>query len=74
MRQTEWVIAGGRDIGAGGAFITTDSPEPPETEIVLELVLPTSDQMFTLSAVARWTSPTGWASSSSASPPTCSSS
>jgi hypothetical protein len=59
VRQTEWVTAGGRDVGAGGAFITTDAPEPPETEIVLELVLPTSDQMFTLSAVVRWTSPDG---------------
>ena len=59
MHQTEWITAGGRDIGAGGAFITTDTPEPVETEIVIELVLPTSDQVFTLSAVVRWTSPAG---------------
>lgn len=58
-RRTEWVTAAARDIGAGGAFITTDAPEALESEIVLELVLPTSDQVFTLSATVRWTSPDG---------------
>lgn len=59
VRQTEWITAGARDIGAGGTFITTETPEPIESEIVLELVLPTSDQVFTLAAVVRWTSPDG---------------
>jgi N-acetylmuramic acid 6-phosphate (MurNAc-6-P) etherase len=57
--KTEWVTAGARDVGAGGAFITTSGTEEIDTEIVLELVLPTSDQVFTLSAVVRWTSPDG---------------
>jgi Tfp pilus assembly protein PilZ len=58
-RQTEWVTAGARDVGVGGAFITTACTEEIATEIVLELVLPTSDQVFTLSAVVRWISPDG---------------
>jgi Tfp pilus assembly protein PilZ len=59
VRQTEWIAAGARDVGAGGAFVTTPAIEPIDTEIVLELVLPTSDQVFTLSAVVRWSSPDG---------------
>jgi PilZ domain len=57
--KTTWVTGGVRDVGAGGAFITTSSAEPVGTELVLELVLPTSDQVFTLSGVVRWTSPDG---------------
>jgi hypothetical protein len=57
--QTAWVSAGARDVGAGGAFITTEAAQEIGTEIVLELVLPTSDQVFTLSAVVRWASPDG---------------
>lgn len=57
--KTAWVNAVARDIGAGGAFIVTTTPEESGTEIVLELVLPTSDEIFTLSAVARWISPEG---------------
>ena len=56
---TEWVTAGARDVGAGGAFIITKTAEPISAEIVLELVLPTSDQVFTLSARVRWSSPDG---------------
>jgi Tfp pilus assembly protein PilZ len=59
VRQTEWITASARDIGAGGAFITTDQAEPIGAELVLELVLPTSDQVFTLSAAVRWRSPDG---------------
>jgi len=59
VRHTEWITAGARDIGAGGAFVATKQAEPLDTEIVLELVLPTSDQVFTLSAVVRWASPDG---------------
>ena len=59
VHQTEWIAAAARDVGAGGAFITTSRIEEADTELVLELVLPTSDQVFTLSAVVRWTSPDG---------------
>ena len=59
MRQTEWVTAGARDVGVGGAFIITTRTEEVGTDLVLELVLPTSDQVFTLSAVVRWVSPDG---------------
>lgn len=58
--KTAWMTAGARDVGAGGAFIiTTPVTEEIDTEIVLELVLPTSDQVFTLAAVVRWISPDG---------------
>lgn len=54
-----WITAAARDVGAGGAFIVTPDALEAGVELVLELVLPTSDQVFTLSAVARWTSPEG---------------
>jgi hypothetical protein len=57
--EADWIAAGASDIGAGGAFITTPVTCGIGTEIVLELVLPTSDQVFTLSAVVRWASPDG---------------
>ena len=57
--KSAWVTAAARDVSAGGAFITTSTAEPRGTEIVLELVLPTSDQVFTLSAIVRWVSPDG---------------
>lgn len=59
VSRTEWITAGARDVSAGGAFIMTQATEPIGTEITLELVLPTSDQVFTLSAVVRWVSPDG---------------
>lgn len=55
----EWITAEARDVSAGGSFIATAPAPAPGTELVLELVLPTSDQVFTLSAVVRWTSPEG---------------
>jgi hypothetical protein len=57
--ETEWITASARDVGAGGAFITTEAMQDLGAEILLELVLPTSDQVFTLSAAVRWTSPDG---------------
>ena len=57
--ESEWIAAAARDVGAGGAFITTEAAREIGTEIVVELVLPTSDQVFTLSAVVRWSSPDG---------------
>ena len=59
VAQTEWIAAGARDVGAGGAFIITSQAAEAGTEIVIELVLPTSDQVFTLSAAVRWVSPEG---------------
>ncbi|HSK01198.1 MAG TPA: PilZ domain-containing protein [Kofleriaceae bacterium] len=57
--EAAWTAASARDVGAGGAFIVVTPAREIGTEIVLELVLPTSDQVFTLSAVVRWTSPEG---------------
>lgn len=49
-----WVTAETRDIGVGGAFIVTQHVQPIGTELTLELSLPTSDQVFVLPAVVRW--------------------
>lgn len=57
--ETGWVTAEARDVGAGGAFVATPLGLDAGVELMLELVLPTSDQVFTLSAVVRWTSPEG---------------
>ena len=50
-----WVAAETRNIGVGGAFVITQLAQPLGTALALELVLPTTDQVFTLPAVVRWT-------------------
>ncbi len=52
--QSGWVAAQTRDIGIGGAFIVSQDLRPVGAEITLELTLPTSDQVFVLPAVVRW--------------------
>jgi hypothetical protein len=52
----EWIDAATRDIGVGGAFITTPHIEPVDASLTVELRLPDSDQTFTLPAVVRWAS------------------
>jgi hypothetical protein len=49
-----WITAETRDIGVGGAFISAPDVEPAGTTMVVELSLPTSDQVFTLPAIVRW--------------------
>jgi hypothetical protein len=59
-----WVTTATRNVGIGGAFLETpeDGALPPVgTTLSIELQLPTSDQMFTLPAVVRWTSVEGGA-------------
>lgn len=51
-----WIPAETRDIGVGGAFIATADVQPPGTPMTVELSLPTSDQVFTLPAIVRWSS------------------
>lgn len=53
--HTAWVPAETRNIGVGGAFVVTRLVQPVGSSIALELVLPTSEQVFTLPAVVRWT-------------------
>ena len=57
--HTAWVAAETRNIGVGGAFIATALVQPTGTQLTLELQLPTSDQMFQLPSVVRWSSADG---------------
>jgi uncharacterized protein (TIGR02266 family) len=56
--QHGWVTAETRNIGVGGAFIATAQVLPTGATLTVELALPSTDQVFTLPAVARWASPT----------------
>lgn len=51
-----WVPAQTKDIGVGGAFIVAADVPPVGASITVELVLPTSDQVFVLPSVVRWSS------------------
>ena len=49
-----WIAAETRNIGVGGAFIASADVQPVGTPMTVELTLPTSDQVFTLPAIVRW--------------------
>jgi hypothetical protein len=49
-----WIMAETRNIGVGGAFIASSTVQPIGTGLTVELALPTSDQVFTLPAIVRW--------------------
>ena len=49
-----WTDAETRNIGVGGAYIASGSAPPVGTTLTVELTLPTTDQVFTLPAVVRW--------------------
>jgi len=57
--HTAWVAAETRNIGVGGAFIATALVQQAGTQLTLELRLPTSDQLFQLPAVVRWSAADG---------------
>lgn len=52
--EAPWVPAQTRDIGIGGAFIVSPVLQPVGASLTVELVLPTSDQVFVLPSVVRW--------------------
>jgi hypothetical protein len=52
-----WIAAETRDIGVGGAFLACDAPQLVGTSLMLELRLPTSEQVFTLPSIVRWSKP-----------------
>lgn len=54
--DAEWAAAVTRNIGVGGAFIASPQLQPIGSPLTLEVTLPTTDQVFTLPAVVRWTS------------------
>ncbi len=49
-----WIAAETRDIGVGGAFISAMEVQAVGTAMTVEVTLPTSDQVFTLPAIVRW--------------------
>src|SRR5262245_27555248 len=49
-----WIPAETRNIGVGGAFIACADVQPVGTAMTVELTLPTSEQVFTLPAIVRW--------------------
>ena len=57
--QPAWVTAATRNIGVGGAFILTPLVQAVGTALTVELRLPTTEQVFTLTAVVRWASNDG---------------
>ena len=54
-----WVEAETRNIGVGGAFVVTKLVQPVGDAVTIELSLPTTDQVFTLPAVVRWSDGNG---------------
>ena len=54
-----WVDAETRNIGVGGAFVVTKLVQPIGDPVTIELSLPTTDQVFTLPAVVRWSDGNG---------------
>jgi PilZ domain-containing protein len=55
----EWVTSETRNVGVGGAFIATTALQPVGTTLTVELTLPTTDQVFTLPAIVRWSTAAG---------------
>lgn len=54
-----WISADTRNIGVGGAFIVTQHIPAIGDPVTVELVLPSSDRVFTLPAVVRWSNGDG---------------
>ena len=52
--HTAWVTAETKNIGTGGAFIATQLVQPVGSQVMVELALPTTEQVFVLPAVVRW--------------------
>lgn len=49
-----WVSAQTGNVGVGGAFIVSPLVQPVGCALTLELTLPTTEQVFVLAAVVRW--------------------
>ena len=49
-----WMTAETRDIGVGGAFISALEVLDVGTAMTLEVTLPTSERVFSLPAIVRW--------------------
>jgi hypothetical protein len=51
-----WITAETRNIGVGGAYVATSEVQEVGTPLTVELTLPTSDRVFTLPSIVRWSS------------------
>jgi hypothetical protein len=51
-----WIDAETRNIGVGGAYIATFEVQEVGTGLTVELTLPTTDRVFTLPSIVRWSS------------------
>ena len=51
-----WISAETRNIGVGGAYIVTAQGQQVGTPLTVELTLPTTDRVFTLPSIVRWSS------------------
>jgi uncharacterized protein (TIGR02266 family) len=50
-----WIGSETRNIGVGGAFITTTTPVAVGHRIIIELQIPTCDRPLEVHAMVRWT-------------------
>jgi hypothetical protein len=57
--NTAWVDAETRNVGIGGAFIVTRLIQTTGSQLAVELVLPSSDQAFSLPSIVRWAASDG---------------
>src|SRR5262249_32086630 len=55
----DWINAETKNIGVGGAYIATSQVQAVSQTLTVELRLPTTDQVFVLPAVVRWSAPDG---------------
>jgi hypothetical protein len=51
-----WITAETRNIGVGGAYVATAEIQDVGTPLTVELTLPTTDRVFLLPAIVRWSS------------------
>ena len=51
-----WIPAETRNIGVGGAYIATSEIQEVGTPLTVELTLPSSDRVFSLPSIVRWSS------------------
>lgn len=51
-----WVTAETRNIGIGGAYISTSEVLDVGEALTVELTLPTTDRVFALPSIVRWSS------------------
>ena len=49
-----WIAAETRNIGVGGAFISSTAPLPVGTAIIVEVRVPKTQKVFAMRGIVRW--------------------